>query len=348
MKNSFKVSYLTTLPKVANAPSVSITGTDIQGYRVVFLEKVDDQLIELKETLCMTNQTVSAGIKQWYTDWVVRIYDKNDDLMLEDVFDPTGKVVFIKMDAYALGDSIAWIPYVEEFRLQHDCKVICSTFHNHLFVDVYPEIMFVMPNTYIANVYAQYYIGAGNDGNVKYSPIITNKNPLQSVASLALGLKWGEIRPNLRKAYKYRARPLVDKYVTLSEFGSHIEKHWQEVNGWQQVVDFLNDKGYKVVVISKEKTSLQNVIDMSGIDIDLTISYIMHAEMHLGVSSGLSWLAWGLGVPVFMVSDVTPSFHEFYSGNIRINANHLSEIDYTNTNYSEVKKVIEKLTDCMS
>ena len=345
MKNSFKVSYLTTLPKVANAPSVTITGTDVQGYRVVFLEKVNNQLIGLKEILCMTNQTVSAGIKQWYTNWVVRIYDKNDVLMFEDIFNPTGKVVFIKMDAYALGDSIAWIPYVEEFRLKHDCKVICSTFHNHLFMEAYPEIMFVMPNTYIANVYAQYYIGAGNDGNMKYSPLITNRNPLQAVASKTLGLMWGEIRPNLREAYKYRMSLIVDRYVTLSEFGSHIEKHWQEVDGWQQVVDYLNDKGYKVVVISKEKTNLQNVIDMSGIDIDLTISYLMHAEMHLGVSSGLSWLAWGLKTPVLMVSDVTPSFHEFYSGNIRINANDLFEIDYGNTNYSKVKNVIEKLND---
>jgi autotransporter strand-loop-strand O-heptosyltransferase len=330
---------------VANAPSVTITGTDIQGYRVVFLEKVHDQLIELKEVLCMTNQTVSAGIKQWYTDWVVRIYDKNDDLVHEDIFDPTGKVVFIKMDAYALGDSIAWIPYVEEFRLKHDCKVICSTFHNHLFVDAYPEIMFVIPNTYIANVYAQYYIGASNDGNLKYSPIISNRNPLQSVANLTLGLKWGEIQPNLRKAYKYRVRPLVDKYVTLSEFGSHIEKHWQEVDGWQRVVNFLNDRGYKVVVISKEKTNLKNIIDMTDVDLDITISYLMHAEMHLGVSSGLSWLAWGLNTKVMMISDVTPSFHEFYSQNIRINANDLSEIDYGNTNYSKVEKVIQKLTD---
>ncbi len=345
MKNSFKVSYLTTLPKVANAPSVTITGTDIQGYNVVFFEKVGDQLIELKEVLCMTNQTVFAELKQWYTNWVVRIYDKNDYLMHEDVFDPTGKVVFIKMDAYALGDSIAWIPYVEEFRLKHDCKVICSTFHNHLFMEAYPEIMFVIPNTYIANVYTQYYIGASNDGNMKYSPIITNINPLQSVATTALGLEWFELQPNLREAYKYRMRPLVEKYVTLSEFGSHIEKHWQEVDGWQQVVDYLNDKGFKVVVVSKEKTSLQNVLDMSGIDMDLTISYIMHAELHMGVSSGLSWLAWGLKTPVLMVSDVTPSFHEFYSENIRINANNLSEIDYANTNYSKVEKVIEKLSD---
>jgi hypothetical protein len=49
-----------------------------------------------------------------------------------------------------------------------------------------------------------------------------------------------------------------------------------------------------------------------------------------------------------MVSDVTPSFHEFYSENFRVNANDLFEIDYTNTNYSKVKKVIEKLIDWMN
>lgn len=36
------------------------------------------------------------------------------------------------MDVYALGDTIAWIPYVKIFMEKHDCKIICSTFHNDL------------------------------------------------------------------------------------------------------------------------------------------------------------------------------------------------------------------------
>ena len=33
----------------------------------------------------------------------------------------------------ALGDTLAWFPYVEEFGKVHKSKMIVSTFHNHMF-----------------------------------------------------------------------------------------------------------------------------------------------------------------------------------------------------------------------
>jgi len=40
------------------------------------------------------------------------------------VFNAEGKRVYIAMDSKALGDSLAWIPYVQEFKKQHKCEVI--------------------------------------------------------------------------------------------------------------------------------------------------------------------------------------------------------------------------------
>ena len=344
--NKIKVSYVTTLPKEGNAPRVSITGDENKLYHVSFYEK-NGGLVS--SGTCQTNQTIVANLKQWYTEWLVVIEDGERRPVYHEYFNPKGRVVFIKMDAFALGDNIAWIPYVEAFRVKHNCTVICSTFYNDLFVDAYPNILFVKPNSTIENVYAQYYIGASNDDNPHYSPVKTNEVPLQSVAAKTLGLTDEEINPDLTSRFSHIHPRFKFKYVTLSEFGSSHEKAWKVENGWQEVVNHLVSKGYQVVVISKEPTQLKNIIDMTGnIDLSLRSLDIMHAEFHLGISSGLSWLAWAMGTHVVMVSDVTPNFHEFQSNITRINANELNVINYSVTNETNVSNVIEKLDDLIA
>jgi O-phosphoseryl-tRNA(Cys) synthetase len=63
------------------------------------------------------------------------------------------------MDSSAIGDTLAWFPYLEEFRKKHNCKLICSTFHNKWFESQYPEIEFVKPGTSVEGLYAMYTIG---------------------------------------------------------------------------------------------------------------------------------------------------------------------------------------------
>ena len=99
---------------------------------------------------------------QYYIDWNIKVWgvDPNVNQLIpggktilwEYNLDLTSQVVFIKMDAYALGDNLAWLPCVDAFQRKHNCKIICSTFHNHLFVDAYPNIMFVQPNTKIDKI----------------------------------------------------------------------------------------------------------------------------------------------------------------------------------------------------
>ena len=188
MKNSFKVSFVTTLPKEGNAPRVTITGKGDEEFRVNFYEIIDESFSLVSSGMCRTNQTIYAKAKQWYTSWVITIVDSTGYEVHADRFYPNQRVVFIKIDAYALGDTLAWIPYVELFRQKHNCTLICSTFHNDILASEFPNILFVKPNTQIENVYAQYYIGASNEDNPYYSPIKVNEHPLQDVASSILGL----------------------------------------------------------------------------------------------------------------------------------------------------------------
>jgi len=341
------ISYISKLPLNGDSPSVNIKENGNKTYYVDFIDSKLNKLISSKEF--KSNEKV-FGDRQWFTDWEIKIYDENKQLIHTDKLNLENKIIFIKLDARALGDTLAWIPYVEQFRIKNKCYVICSTFFNNILKDAYKNIMFVIPNIQIDNIYAQYYIGASNDGNEFYTPLKTNNFPLQKTASDILGINYEEIRPSLECTVKDSTRRIEGKYVCISEFGSSEKKMWKEgVEGWQKIVDYLNIKNYKVLVISKEKTNLTNVIDLSG-DYNLIDRMIdlYHCEFFIGVSSGLSWLAWSLNKKVMMISDVTPINHEFTTNCIRVSANNLEYVDYDVENYSNINSVLYSLRNIVN
>lgn len=337
------VSFISNLPKKGDSPKVTILNNVQTKYLIEFINATTNEIIS--SINCFSNQMVYGG-KQWCIDWLIKVYreGENSPFFIEK-FNPKGKTVFIKFDARALGDCIAWIPYVEEFRKKWDCHLICSTFHNQLFLERYPDILFVEPNTTVENVYAQYYVGAHESDNI-YSPIDSTRVPLQLVASHLLGLPWKEIRPDLESLFTGTKKPINGKYVCISEFASSEKKYWKEEYGWQRIVDFLYSKGYHVLVISKEKSNLKNIIDLSGKNLPIreVAYYINHADFFMGVSSGLSWLSWALNTKTILISDCTPIWHEFSSNVIRLSANpNLTVVDYEQVNYLKYGEVIDKI-----
>ena len=341
---NFKTSYVSQLPLEGNSPKLTITGDEIKEYTVLMGDNKTKQL--LFKGPCTTNTTI-IGSRQWYTEWLTEVRDENNELIFSEIFDPTFKKIFIKIDAYALGDNIAWMPYIEEFRRKHTCDIVCSTFFNKYFEEAYPEILFVEPNTRVGNIFAQYYIGANEQNNPKYGPTSSLTQPLQKIACDILGLDYKEIVTNL--AYRYRPSNVEGKYVCISEYASDVTKHWKVEGGWQSVVDFLTAKGYKVVVISKEPTNLVGVIDRTGdMSLDERMSDLAGAEFFIGVSSGLSWVSWALGTHVVMISDCTPHYHEFKKNITRIGGESLAKVDYSLKVPTSTKKVIYKLEELVS
>lgn len=346
MKEKVIVSYVTEHPIEGDAPRVMVYTDDTTSkrYKVEFYDRDLGSL--LYTDYVMQNQWVSAK-RQWFTNWLIKVYNGSGELIHTDIFNLEGKTVFIKFDAYAMGDNIAWIPYVEEFRKKHKCNVICSTFWNQLFVGKYPDILFVEPNIKVQNVYAQYYIGTRNELNKIYQPSLYLNNPLQKIASDILGLEYKEINPELNLYFGNRKKK---KQVVISEYASLKVKEWNVPGGWQSVVDLFREKGYDVIVISKEYSYLKNVINKSGdLPIINRIIDILESEYYIGNSSGLSWLAWALGIPVILISDFTPPYHEFQNNCYRI-YNTLytrQEIRYEEVmhpvNISQVKNYIESI-----
>lgn len=312
------VSYITSWPKHPLSPQVTVTDTEGENnlYTVDFCEGR-----RILYSYTFNGSKTVYGKQQWYTAWEI-IVRKNKKVVFRDIFDLIGKTVHIHNDAHALGDNLAWMPYVEEFRKKHACKVICSTYFNSLFYREYPEITFVQPLAIIPSVYTEYYIGTTLPHNPYYSPIPYGRVPLQRAGSSILGLVHKEIKPKVTiPIYKKESHfEHVEKSVCISTYASTSDKEWR--GNWQEIVDFLIENNYRVKIISKEHTNLRNIENKTGeLPLSERIIDLHKADFFIGCSSGLAWLSWAVGTHVIMISDYTPIDHEFKSGCIRLYSN---------------------------
>ena len=248
--------------------------------------------------------------RKYFTNWLVQVR-RNGILDFEHKFNLKDKRVLISFDSKSLGDSIAWIPVVEEFRKKHKCEVWVSTFWNKLFdeCEEYKDLKWIPPGDVVNGLYASYMIGCF-DGDKNKNKIDWRLVPLQKVAFDILGLEYKEIVPSV---VTQEGRKIVteDKYIAISEFSTFQCKFWNYPGGWQEIVDYINDIGCKVVVISKEETKLKNIIDRTNRTMAETINTIKNSEFFMGVSAGPTWLAWALKKPAILISGYSSYWAEF-------------------------------------
>jgi autotransporter strand-loop-strand O-heptosyltransferase len=194
--------------------------------------------------------------REYYTDWRTEVWE-NGELIYNNKINLEGKRVYISFGSKSLGDTLAWFPYVEEFRKKHNCKLIVSTFMNFLFVNQYPEITFVDPGVIVQDIHAQYRLGwfYNEDGSVNYNmtPSDYKKQPLQKTATDILGLEYNEIRPILNQPNLPKK-----KKVGIGFHSTAQAKYWNNPDGWQKVVDYLISLGYECMIYSKEGDGYMN------------------------------------------------------------------------------------------
>lgn len=258
--------------------------------------------------------------KSHYTNYVLSVKKSGIEIFNHKI-DLKNKNVFINLDTKSLGDSLAWVPYVEEFRKKHQCHVYCATFFNSLFEKSYPEIKFILyQERGNFSFYAKYNLGfffTNQNARKKYPSSI----PLQEVACDILGLSYKEIKPKLNAINN--GNKFKKPYVCIGIQSTSQAKYWNNKTGWYQVVDYIKSKGYDVVCIDKYKTfgcgdfmntSPSNATDCTGdLPLENRISDILNCEFFIGLGSGLSWLAWALNKPVILISGFSNPISEFYT-----------------------------------
>ena len=276
----------------------------------------------------------------------------NDNIVFERNKEYKFNRVYINIGSESLGDNIAWIPCVENYRKTHNVEVILRTAHNYLFDDVYTDIIFtsISDPDIINDVDKKFRIDLGPElyflngvlnselwfeTNKKYDNFVEyydyRTKPLQSIANLILGLNSEEIVAKIN--IPDEGPKIKGKYVVVAIQSTAQLKYWNNPFGWERLFDFLGRNGYKVVVIDRYKSygtpghynqapKLKNVIDKTGNHpLSERIIDIKYADMMITISSGLAWIAWATGTPVVMISGFTKPWLEFQSNIIRVHNN---------------------------
>jgi autotransporter strand-loop-strand O-heptosyltransferase len=270
----------------------------------------------------MTGNMWTKTSARYYVKWR-KVIEENGKVIYDETLNLENKRVMISLESNSIGDTLAWTPYADEFRKKHNCEVILCTFHNYLFKDNYPEIIFTEPGEMVYNISAIYRIGwyYTDDFQMDLSrhPKEFRELPMQQTASDILGLEHYEVKPKIKI-------PQVDKKhkVGIAIHGTAQAKYWNNSEGWQKVVDHLNGLGYEVMLYSKEGDNYMGNKHPNGItkfrggSLQEVIEDMATCQFFIGIGSGLSWTAWSTNLPVILISGFSEDYTETVEKTYRV------------------------------
>lgn len=244
-------------------------------------------------------------------------------IVFEHRYDARDRDVLIQFPIGTLGDVLAWFPYAARFAEVHGCRLTCamSGLIIPLLRDAYPHISFVTHEAVRPEqFYASYCMGLFfDDADGVWQPCDFRLVGLHRTAAYILGVDPAEQAPDL--ALPDESRPISEPYVCIAAQSSSQAKYWNNPNGWRDVIGFLKEAGYRVVCIDQKPVHGGGLVwnhiphgaeDQTG-DRPLVerARWLRHAAAFIGLSSGLSWLAWAAGTPTVLISGFTHPTNEF-------------------------------------
>ena len=288
-----------------NGPFVEIKGNEKNNYFVEFINGDTNELI-FSDTI--SNNMWTKCNKEYYIPWVIKI---NGEIVHK--LNLENQVVYIAIDSKSIGDTLAWVPQAVKFKNKYNCKLVLSTFHNYWFENLkeYKDIKFINPGSSFV-CYAHYKVGwFSNEGkwdNGNLNPTLPQTVPLIKSASDILGLDFEEI--NYGVDFTPGERPLKNKYICIGPQATAACKEWTHKN-WKQLSKKLYSKGYNIVALSKNGFKGINIIDRHNLPWNELFNYLYHADLFIGLGSGLSWINWALNKHTLMINNFTEPDHEF-------------------------------------
>lgn len=299
-------------------PKIQILGEEPRNYEVSFIDKRN--YLPAFKTKISTNMWCACS-REYYNDWLIKIEDEAGNLLEKFELELKGKKVQIINESPSIGDTIAWVPYIQEFQKKHQCFVDFYTPYKELFEEKYKHVKFFN------------YFEKDNDGYyIKYSigyfkPEQTDRIPqdsrtlgLQEVVCEILGLEYKEIKTEI--SFPKRQNN-IGKYVCFSTTSTSGCKEWQNQNGWSEAAEYLQKLGYKIVLIQKDspRSEIKGAIFPRTETLQEAAAWIDNCEFFIGLGSGMSWLAWALGKKVILISGFSKEFAEFNTPYRVINKN---------------------------
>lgn len=302
------------LVDAGGGPKIEIHGSNGKSYRISFINNSTNEIV-FADTIS-SGQWTRVSI-EYYIPW--RFVIECEGKIIKDfVLDLTDKNVLITFESSALGDTISWLPYIEEFRLKHKCNIFVSSFHNELFQETYPELKFIPRGVPITGIHAVYRLGWFGSGHASgRNPRDCHSIPLQELACDILGLEYKEIITKVKRD----GRPAIvpGKYVVITTCSTAMLKYLNNPSAWPEIVNYYNKRNIKVVNIGKMPNHLKNVIDLTGTrPYNDLINIIQNCEYFIGLASGLSWLAITLGKKSITITAIVKDYCEFQYNNYKV------------------------------
>ena len=254
--------------------------------------------------------------EKFFIEWEVALWLDGEPVFYHQ-FDPRGQKVHFHFSETTLGDNIALLIYIEAFRQKYDCEVSCSIvkpFHG-IVRNYYPNVR--LTSTLSADCYACFYMSMPIN-----LPFSATENAL-SIPLLQVGNSILHCIDQPKKIIYTPTKPrsIKEKYVCISVQASSTAKSWLNPDGWSTVIEHLKSLGYRVLCIDRDRkcTNYNRTIEMpDGVE-DLSGDYTLidrvnqlaYADFFIGLGSGLSWLAWAVGIPVILISGISYRWYEF-------------------------------------
>ncbi|AKL97488.1 autotransporter strand-loop-strand O-heptosyltransferase [Endomicrobium proavitum] len=267
--------------------------------------------------ICDVDEGWVVSTKKYYIPFVIKVWKRGEpNPVFMHELNLTGKEVVLKFPVGTVGDTVGWLPYAEKFYLKHKCATELTMGKDmvDIFAAQYPNIQFsAMPGKVrYEKPYATYKMGLFFRGDKNNQPIDFRQVGLHRTAGYILGVDPTEEPPKVNLSYE---RKIKEPYVVIATKASSLPKMWNNGHGWDIVCKYLKFLGYRVLAIDREYIFGQNFTyqqvprdaeDFTGNKpLAERIELLQHADFFVGLSSGLSWLAWASKIPVVMISGFT-------------------------------------------
>ncbi|BAM89986.1 hypothetical protein S58_40000 [Bradyrhizobium oligotrophicum S58] len=260
--------------------------------------------------------------KRYFVPFRLEVWSGQELLVRHD-YNAGERDVLIQFPVGTIGDAIGWLSYAVKFKELHQCRLTCAIGEPliPLFRDAYPDVTFITHEMIQAErYYATYSVALFfNDDELVYQPCDFRQVGLHRTAAQILGVDPAERPP--RVMLSEDSRPIAEPYVCIAVQATTQCKHWNNPDGWQNLVGFLKATGYRVICIDQKaershgdfRTQIPDEAEDQTGDRPLPerARWLRHAAFFVGLSSGLSWLAWAVGIPVVLISGFTDPTNEF-------------------------------------
>ena len=250
----------------------------------------------------------------------IAISDVEDDIKIN-VNAENNTILSNVYDDYSWDEALNGTDVVKAMTFEHYLQVNNIEFVDFLKIDIegseyrlFKDISVLTLKTKINKIAIEYHWNYSNQLNViahKLNQAGFEFTTFESNSNAKVGKLYA-----YNKGYSKPTERTVKRKVGIGIHSTSQAKYWNNDEGWQKVVDYLNSQNYEVVLYSKERSGYmgndnpKGVVQFAEGSLHNVIDDMQSCEFFIGLGSGLSWLAWSVGIPVILISGFSHEWAE--------------------------------------